>query len=182
MVVLAVFFARSALERTLERQVNDVIEQPTGIDFFIESPTIIRYDDNTGVPESRVAAARLNYYADTRETELVSPVFDIKGLNYSWQVAANHALQAGSEQPVTLQGDVVITKTGTDDPVELITQDLVIDTESHVANTAAVTKIIARDSSTQSNGLKVNFKTNTVDLVSKVSTTISVSNRSEEPQ
>ncbi len=172
LVVLAVFFSRSALERTLERQVSIPVDEVEGVDFFIEQPVVIQYNDQSGQTETKVVATRLNYYASEKSTELLSPIFDIEGENYAWQVAAKNAKQQGDEQPIVLGGIVNIVQTNTDQPIELTTSNLVLNTVNETASTEAPTDITTPESTTQAKGIRVDFKENQIDLLSNVTTTI----------
>lgn len=159
------FYLSSHLQSIPVKMVNE----PAYADGFMEDVVAIRMNEN-GTPKSTLYSPKLVHFAQNNSTRLTSPHFVIlPNIGNSWDIYANHGVSDNGVKTLYLWGEVKLhqAKGRYNKETTILTTSLTVYPEENTAKTDQAVQLIQNDSTINATGLKTNFKTSTIELLSE---------------
>jgi len=139
-------------------------------DYFAEGLVVYSLDAS-GKPQHQLQAEHLYHYPDDKSTQLTRPHLVLyQDQNPDWVIDAAEGLVISNSDEVFLSGGVVAERTqeGTNAPLKLTTEDLLIHPDKKHAQTDKNVLLQDKFSTTHATGMKVNIENNTIIFLSNV--------------
>ncbi len=148
-------------------EVSVVVEDPHYVDMYIKEFTLTSLNKN-GQPDYILTADLMEHFADTGESDITKPVFNINKDDNAWVISANHGTIDNDNIWVTLNDDVVMLQKNADNPLKLRTRKMRFNTKTQIANSNQQIHITQGALSLKSNGMIFDNINNKLELLAGV--------------
>ena len=151
-----------------KRAINSLeSSDPHYVDVFIRDFTITSMDDN-GQPAYTLKAKRLEHYSDSEYAVIDEPVIQLTQGKHHWLISSKIGEIDDNNQRIILRGEVVLLQQGKQQPIQLETEQLEIDTRQKIAKSTQTVSIIQHTFNLQSEGMILNNATGQLELLNNV--------------
>ena len=121
-----------------------------------------------GQPGYRLNGSHLQRNADSDDTVITRPVFQLLQQSKQWKVTADEAVVNNKDETIQLKNNVVMSQQNADPAVTIRTRYLLIHTKTQIAQTQALVHLTQGNSQLQSNGMVFNNATSELELSANV--------------
>ncbi len=167
-VVIAVV-ASLYLTPSMQASNMEIVNEPTYADGFMEDVIAMRMNTD-GLPKSTLYSPKLIHFSQNNSTRLTTPHFVILPASGNpWDIYANHGISYDGVKTLYLWGDVKLHQQKGPDNKEttILTSSMTVYPGKNTAKTDQPVQLIQDDSVIHAKGLKTNFKTSTIELLSE---------------
>lgn len=165
-VIALAFWGMQAYEKTRDAKVDEEIE-PHFIDLYMNAFSLTAMDAE-GVPGYTLQASRLEHYNDTSSSFIANPVIHLLKTDKLWVIRAQSGEINEQQNRIVLRNNVVMTQQDIDNPIQLNTSLLEIDTTRQIARTDQTVTIVQQAFKLQSNGMILDNTTGKLELLASV--------------
>jgi lipopolysaccharide export system protein LptC len=124
--------------------------------------------DESGMPARIISGKEMAHYPEDDTTEILSPIATFTDNETEiWVISSNKATTQGKGEDILLTDNVIISREDRDD-IEILTEELHIDTEQNTAYTDVAVAIRSPYGETNSVGLHADLADKTINLHSRV--------------
>lgn len=124
--------------------------------------------DDTGLPSRVIQGTEMAHYPEDDSTEIIDPIARfLEPGKETWMVIANKGSTQGKGENILLSGNVVITRENNNE-IELLTEELNLDTVYNTAYTDLPVSIKSAHGYTDSVGLHAAMEDKAINLHSQV--------------
>lgn len=124
--------------------------------------------DDDGVPDFTLHGSHLSRDADSDDTNIRHPVFELLRQENQWHIVADTAVVNDKTETVQLNDNVIMRQKNVDPAVIIHTQTMLIHTDTQIARTEALVELTRGDSKMRSNGMIYDNNNNELELLSDV--------------
>jgi len=124
--------------------------------------------DDTGAPHYTLNGSHLQRFNDSDETEIKEPIIQFLQQSGQWKVSAKHAIINDEKETIHLNKNVVMQQQNIEPAITFRTQNLLINTKTHIAKTEKLVEITQGISNIKSQGMIFNNMTHELELSSNV--------------
>lgn len=136
-------------------------------DYAMTDFTMTIMNDN-GEPSRIITGSEMAHYPKDDSTDIIFPVTQfINQQKETWIISSNKATMQGEGENIFLTGNVIITRENNNE-IELLTEELHLDTEHDTAYTDAAISLKSPEGETHSVGLHAALADKTINLHSRV--------------
>lgn len=165
LAIIALIGIWSALEAPDEAPV--VVGDPHFVDAYAKDFTMLSLNEN-GQPYYTLTAELMEHFNDTGESVITKPVFNISRDADAWVISAKRGRIDDDNTWVTLNEDVVMLQTNSDNPLKLKTSKMRFNTKTQIADSDKRVDITQGELSLKSNGMIYNNATGNLELLAGV--------------
>ncbi len=150
-----------------------VKEKTELMDFRINSFETTNYGDE-GILESKLFARELSSFENNTRTEMIAPkitFFSKESPKSPWELSSNTAQSKTPHTKILFNDNVILKKlviAEKDFPLEILTSEIIIDSEKKLAETEQSVEIVSGSNQTTGTGLLVNLEQNTLKLLKDI--------------
>ena len=124
--------------------------------------------NETGSPDFILNGRHLQRYNDSTETAIQQPIFHLLQKDKQWVISADSATINDDDETIQLNNNVIMQQKNTQPAVTIRTQNLLINTKTQIAKTAAMVDVTQGGSHLNSTGMVFNNITSALELSSRV--------------
>ena len=165
LIIIALIGIWSVLEAPDE--VPLVTKDPHFVDAYARDFTMLSMDKD-GQPYYTLTADLMEHFNDSGEAEITQPVFNIDKNDNAWVISARRGKIDDNNIWVTLNEDVVMLQTNSDNPLQLKTSKMRFNTKTQIAHSDKRVDITQGALSLKSNGMVFDNKTGDLELLAGV--------------
>ena len=169
-LLLLVLVARNWVEETPTNAAAEstIDMRATLSDYYLENFVTQKFGAD-GALEYEVSGHTLLHYPDDNRSEIISPDVTLHRPPFTWKVVSDKGLLIEYPESFTLQGDVRVERTAQNQaPVQILTNDLSIDTQGNLLSTTSKVTIDAQTWQLEANGLQSSIDSGQLNLLSNV--------------
>lgn len=172
-VIMAILIVGSmyATSGVQENTYASTVNEPSYADGFMEEVIATRMKPN-GTPDSTLYSPKLVHFSQNNSTRMTSPHFVITPQRGEpWYVYANHGTSSDGAKTLYLWGDVKLhqMKGPFNKESTVLTTSLTVYPKKNTAYTNQPVTLIQHNTLIKGKGLKADFKTSTIELLSQSS-------------
>ena len=124
--------------------------------------------DDEGEPSRVIMGSEMAHYPEDDSTDIIFPITQfINKEKEIWILSSNKATMQGKGEDIFLTGNVIITRENNNE-IELLTEELHLDTEHDTAYTDAAVTLKSPEGETNSVGLHAALADRTINIHSRV--------------
>ncbi len=168
-IAIIVWWSVSA-DFSASRQLQQTSNEPY-VDIFMNEFELTAMNE-TGTPAYILSGLRLQQFNNSDDTEITQPVFHLLQKNAQWKISADNAILNNKEHTILLKNNVLMQQQNIEPAINIRTQNLLVFTQTQIAQTQAAVEITQGSSQIKSTGMIFNNITSELDLSANVSSVL----------
>lgn len=165
-IIALAFWGLQNFEEKKDEAIRDDAD-PHFVDLFMRNFTLTAMNEN-GKPSYTLQASYFEHYNDGSNSLIEKPVIHLLQDNNNWVITAKTGEIDNDNNLIILHDDVVMQQQQADNPVQLETSQLEINTASQIARSDQQVNIIQGELKLESRGMILNNSTGELELLASV--------------
>ncbi len=165
-LIALTYWGLQTYEQKKTFKTDGTTDQPF-IDIFMRDFKLTTMNEQ-GKPDLTLQASSMEHYHGSKQSVITDPVIELLEENSRWSIRASKGEINDGKNRIELTEDVIMVQLDTLQPVELRTQQLIIDTRKQIAESSQQVHIKQHQLELTSKGMVLNNRTGKLKLLASV--------------